>query len=90
MARKTMTREQLLAAWAEMEKEERSKKGEKLAPKEPTPIGTLLREEKCKNCKAAFYRSFPATDNFPSSAKFCGCRMKQSLVDPNGHCECFT
>lgn len=90
MARKTLTREELLKAWAEMEKKERLSKGEVIVPAENAPVmGTLLRKELCKYCANSFYRNFDATENFPTPAEYCGCRVKQSLVDPNGRCECF-
>ncbi len=49
------------------------------------------REErkKCKNCGHGFYKSFEATENFPEATEYCGCRIKCSLVDPNGCCEAF-
>lgn len=90
MARKRLTQKELLAAWAELERKERLSKGEVIAPEEKTPdMAPLLREELCKYCANSFYRNFPATEKFLTPAEFCGCRVKQSLVDPNGRCECF-
>ena len=43
----------------------------------------------CKNCMNSWYRYVPPTGSFKEPSEFCGCKLKLSLVDPNGVCKKF-
>ncbi|MGN1302616.1 MAG: hypothetical protein ACI4VO_03090 [Clostridia bacterium] len=43
----------------------------------------------CRNCRWSWYRYVLPTGSFLEPSEFCGCRLKVSLVDPNGVCENF-
>ena len=78
MARETLTKEEFLKRWSEMEAEKERKK------REERVFMAACKEKKCKNCDNSFYRFFPTTDNFSEPLEICGCRFKASLVNPEG------
>ena len=79
MARRILSRDELLEEFRRREKEQKDLQDAIIASKKRI----------CKNCKKSWYREIPPTGSFTEATEYCGCRLKASLVDPSGSCENF-
>lgn len=83
MSKTARSFEELLETWKKTEEENRLKEErQREEAKRHLP-------EQCKNCFNSWYRLIPPTGSFTESTEYCGCRLKNILVDPNGICESF-
>lgn len=80
MARRVYSKDELLKAWNEREKEIKRRNDERL----------FWATHCCRNCEHSFYRYVPPTGIFTEPSEFCGCHQKVDMVDPNGVCEKFS
>ena len=83
MGKKRLTGAELLEAYRAEERKAREKQEQVRQEK------LLTVEHKCKNCKRSWYKYIPPTGFFKDPSEYCGCREKNSLVDPQGCCESF-
>lgn len=83
MMSKRLTGQELFDEWKRREKEQREEEERKRAEKRK------LLPNICKYCNHSWYRLIPPRGNFTEYSEYCGCRIKNDLVSPNGTCDLF-
>lgn len=83
MKKEIRSLDQLLAAWKTKEEEKRiMEEREREEAKKDLP-------RQCKNCFHSWYKVIEPTGCFTEASEYCGCRLKNDLVDPYGICDSF-